>query len=106
MAPGKEVPATVPEVLNSIPRPRRLEGENRLPRAVFRLAHMCSDWVPVNIHQTNSEVFFLILYSTINALTSGFPLVALRSATLVMVLLISSQEEGGRKLALENLPCY
>lgn len=93
MAPGKEVPATMSEVLNSIPRPRRLEGENQLLRAVLRLAHMCSDRIPVNIHQTNSEIFFLILYSTINALTSGSPLVALRSATLVMALLISSQKE-------------
>lgn len=93
MAPGKEVPAAKPEVLNSIPRPHRLEEENRLLRVLLRLAHMCSDCVPMNIHQTKSESFFLILYSNITALTSGFLLGALRSVTQVTALLISFQGE-------------
>lgn len=38
MAPGKEVPATKPEVWNPIPRPHRLEGENQLLRVLLRLA--------------------------------------------------------------------
>lgn len=106
MAPGKEVPATKPEVLNSIPRPHRLEGENRLLRVLLWLAHMCSDRVPINTHQTKSEIFFLILYANINALTSGFLLGALRSVPLVTALLISFQGERGREgLVLVNLLC-